>query len=294
MILVAGATGHLGGMIANRLLDAGEEIAILVREGSDHSQLASRGARPRFGDLRDPESLARACAGARVVISTANSAGRGGDDNVKTVEIEGNQNLIDAAENAGVKQFVFISALGADVVSQVPFLRGKALAEQHLRQSGMNHTIIQPNFFIEVWAGMLVAGPLLAGAPVTVVGDGNQRHSMISIRDVAAFATAAINHREAKNRTLVVGGPEPLSWREVAARFEKVTGRSVQLRTIAIGEKLPGFPDVVSNLAASMAAYESPIPMHEVARTFGVVMTPIDAVIREMMPPVEASPLPVR
>jgi uncharacterized protein YbjT (DUF2867 family) len=291
MILVAGATGQLGGMIAGRLLDSGEEVAVLVRKGSDYAALQAKGAHLRFGDLRDYESLSRACEGVRVVVSTANSAARGGDDNVDTVEIEGNRHLIDAARAAGVEHFVFVSALGADLESPLPFMRGKAIAEHHLRQSGMGYTILQPNIFLEVWAGMLVAGPLLAGHPVTLVGDGAQRHSMISASDVASFAIASIHRPEARNRTIPLGGPEALSWRDVVARFEKVTGRKIEIRTVPVGSPLPGLPDVVSELATAFATFESPIPMEETARSLGVTLTPIEAVILQMMPPVEVTPL---
>jgi uncharacterized protein YbjT (DUF2867 family) len=291
MILVAGATGQLGGMIASRLLESGEDIAVLVRKGSDYAALEAKGASKRFGDLRNYDSLVRACEGVRVVVSTANSAARGGDDNVDTVEIEGNRHLIDAARAAGVEHFVFVSALGADLESPLPFMRGKAIAEHHLRESGMDYTILQPNIFIEVWAGILVAGPVLAGQPVTLVGDGTRRHSMISISDVASFAIASIHRPEARNRTIPLGGPEALSWREVVARFEKLTGREIEIRTVPVGWPLPGLPDVVSGLASAFATFESPIPMEETARSLGVTLTPIEAVILQMMPPVEITPL---
>ena len=226
------------------------------------------------------------------MITTANSAGRSGDDNVDSVEIAGNRNLIDAARAAGVKRFVFISALGAQLDSPVPFLHGKARAEEYLRESGMNYTILQPNIFLEIWAGMLVAAPLIAGRPVTFIGDGDRKHSMISVADVAAFAVAVIDHPDARNRTIAIGGPEALSWRDVADRFAAVTGRPVEVRTVPIGRSLPGQSEVVSGLATSLATYDSPIPMEETARTFGVTLTPIETVIREMMPPVEVSPTP--
>jgi uncharacterized protein YbjT (DUF2867 family) len=62
------------------------------------------------------------------VITTANSARRGGEDNPETVEDKGNRQLIDAAEAAGVDQFVFVSALGASASSPAPFMAGKGKA----------------------------------------------------------------------------------------------------------------------------------------------------------------------
>jgi len=292
MILLAGATGLLGGMIADRLLGADRETRILVRVGSDFAALVRRGAQPYVGDLRDPSTLISAVRGARVVISTANSAGRGGEDTVETVEIAGNRALIDAAANAGVEHFIFVSALGAAMDSPIPFLRGKALAEEHLRASGMAYTILQPNLFLEIWAGMLIAAPMLAGLPVYLIGEGTMPHSMISVGDVASFAVASLDNPEARNRTLVLGGPEPLTWREVAARFEKLTGRTAEIRSIPIGEPLPGFPDVITGLATGLATSETPIPMEETARTFGVRLTSIDEVIPRLIPPVELHPAP--
>src|SRR5690606_22683582 len=107
MMLIAGSTGLVGGTIARMLLERGEDVRILVREGSDWQLLAGAGAQPVIGDLKRPESLARACVGVDVVITTASSGQRGGDDNPVTVDVEGNRHLIDAARRAGARHFVF-------------------------------------------------------------------------------------------------------------------------------------------------------------------------------------------
>src|SRR5690606_26213324 len=156
MILVAGATGQLGSLVTRRLLARGEVVRILVRPGSDYQPLVDERAQRVFGDLKDPASLATACEGVSVVVTTANSAARGGADTVETVDLLGNRALVDAAKAAGVGQFVFTSALGADPVSPVPFLRAKGETERHLRDSGMTYTILSPNIFMEVWVPMLV------------------------------------------------------------------------------------------------------------------------------------------
>ena len=77
MILVVGATGALGGMIASDLLARGESVRVLVRPGSDYTRLVELGAQPVMGDLKDAASLRRACDGVETVITTANSAARG-------------------------------------------------------------------------------------------------------------------------------------------------------------------------------------------------------------------------
>lgn len=295
MILVAGATGILGGLITQRLLGQGRDVRILVRHNSPAEQMAAQGmatspraliaagAQPVYGDLKDRASLDRACEGVETVITTANSAMRGGEDNVDTVDRQGNRNLIQAARAAGVKQFIFVSFLGADLNSPVPLFQAKAETEALLAQSGMPWTVLAPNFFMESWVGMVVGIPLQAGQPVTLVGEGQRLHSLISVRDVAAFAAAAVGHPAAINRRLPLGGPEPVTWRAVVDAFSQVLGQRVPLRFVAPGEPIPGLPELVPAVLAAMESYDSPIPMDETARLFGVRQTTLMEFARHML-----------
>jgi uncharacterized protein YbjT (DUF2867 family) len=276
MMLIVGATGLVGGMIARTLLAQGKPVRILVREGSPYQDLAAAGAEPVVGDLKDRASLDRACAGVDTVLTTANSAGRGGADTPESVEMEGNRNLIDAAKAAGVKHFIFVTALGADVNSPIPFMRGKAMTEQYLLASGMPYTILAPNIFLDVWAGAVIGGPLSQSQPVTLVGEGRRQHSFISAPDVAAFAAAAVDNPAALNRYLPLGGPEPVSWRDVAASVERVVGRPIAVQSVMPGEPVPGMPEFMSGMLAFQDTYDSPIDMSETARIFGVRQETLD------------------
>jgi uncharacterized protein YbjT (DUF2867 family) len=285
MILVVGATGVLGGMITGRLLDQGEQVRALVRQPSHAQSLEARGVETVTGDLKDAGSLERACQGVEVVITTANSAARGGDDNPQTVEDQGNCNLIDAARAAGVRHFVFTSALGADLNSPVPFVHGKAVAEQYLKDSGLTYTILEPNMFVEIWCPNIVGRPLLAGQPVTLVGEGNRKHSMISMQDVASFAVAAIGNNRSRNRTLVLGGPEAVSWHDVIAVYERLLGRRIEVRFVPIGEPLPGLPDFVSGLMNALETYDSVIEMDALAHEFEMRLVPLEQSIQKLLTP---------
>lgn len=282
-ILVAGATGTLGGMVVQRLLADGHQVRALVRDAAKAGALEDAGVETVTGDLKEPASLDEACAGVDAVVTTANSAQRGGGDNIQTVEVEGNRNLVDAARRQGVDRFVFVSAFGAEPASPVPFLRGKGLAEEHLKESGLTWSIVKPTFFMEVWIGMIVVAPMAAGQPVTIVGEGRRKHSMVSMADVVAFTAAAVTNPAAANATVLVGGPEPLSWREIVAAAERVTGRPIELRTIAPGEPLPGLPQVVSELAAGLEFFDSALDMRETAATFGVQPTPLESYLRRTL-----------
>lgn len=277
MILVVGGTGMLGGMIARRLLDDGKQVRILVRSASRFQSLKDAGAEAVEGDLKDRASLDRAMEGVHTVITTANSAMRGGDDNVETVEFAGNRSLIDAARAAGVKHFIFTSALGAAMDHPIPFMQGKARTENHLRSSGIPFTILSPNVFMEVWIGMVVGGPLQHREPVTLVGEGNNRHSFVSMDDVAAYAVAAVDNPAAIGQQIVIGGPEPLSWKEIVNRAGRVTGRPIVVNRIAPGEPAPGMSEFVANMMAGFETYESALDMTDTARTYGVPLTPVEA-----------------
>ncbi len=282
MILLVGATGQLGGVIARRLRGQERHVRALVRERSDHSALVDIGVEPHIGDLKDRASLDRAMRGVDIVITTANSASRGGDDTVDSVEVAGNRSLIDAACEAGVTQFIFTSAMGASVDSPVPFLKGKALTEAHLKRAGTTYTILSPNIFMEVWFGMILGLPLQSGSPITLVGEGHRKHSFVSVDDVAAFAVAGVDNPAARNQQISIGGPEPLSWNDVISRTSGLLGRTLSVNRISPGEALPGLPDVVAGLLAGMDTYDSPVEMSHTCAAFNVTLTPADAVLRRL------------
>ena len=283
MILVAGATGMVGGMIVDGLLARGKRVRALVRSAKSAEIFQARGVDTALGDLKDRASLDRACVGAEVVITTANSASRGGSDTTESVEEQGNRNLIDAARAAGVRQFVFVSALGSDLNSPVPLLRGKAIAEQYLRESGLTHTILMPNLYLEIWCPNIVGRAAQAGQPVTLIGEGRRQHSMISAADVAAFAVAAAGNERAYNRVLVVGGPQAVSWHDVIAAHERVQGRRIEVRYLPRGGVLPGLPDFVSGFMNLLETYDSVIPMESLAQEFGVRQVTVDECIERQL-----------
>ena len=282
MILVVGATGQLGGLIVRTLLSEGRAVRILARQESTWQPLEAAGAQVAIGDLKSRPTLDAACEGVDVVVTTANSAQRAGVDTTQTVDTDGNRQLIDAARQAGVKQFVFVSAFGVTLESPVPLFRAKALTEAYLRSSGLAYTILAPDVFMDVWIPMVV-GPALRGLPVTIVGDGRRKHSFIAVQDVAAFAAAAVDSPAAMNRHLPLGGPAAVSWRDVIAAFERALGRDVPVVTLTPGQPLPGLPEAIGQLMAGLESYDSVIPMAETTRAFGVTQTNLDQFVQLML-----------
>src|SRR4051812_30141400 len=113
MILVAGATGLVGSEICQRLIGRGESVRALVRETSSREKveaLRRSGAELCVGDLKDPESIAAACRGVNAVISTASSTlTRQAGDSIQSVDSAGQLNLVNAAKEANVGRFLFVS-----------------------------------------------------------------------------------------------------------------------------------------------------------------------------------------
>ena len=295
MILVVGATGQVGGAIAQKLLAEGRSVRVLLRPNSPSEQMAAQGlatpaavltgagAEPVWGDLRDRSSLDVAMHGVDVVITTANSAQRGGDDNPQTVDLDGNHNLVAAATAAGVKQFIFVSASLADANSPIPFLAAKGKTEQLLMEGAMPYTILAPDAFMDFWLGVIVGVPALRGLPVTLVGMGQRRHSFISSRDVVAYATAVVDNPAAINRRLTFGGPEGVSYLDVVEIFGRVLGRTLTVHHVAPGEPIPSVPDAVIPLAASFDLYDAVLPGQELAGKFGVQLTTVEQFARAMV-----------
>jgi len=164
------------------------------------------------------------------------------------------------------------------------------LTEAALRDSELTYTIVAANAIADVMFPLVVGYPLSVGKPVTLVGEGRRRHTFIAARDVAAFATAAIDHPSALNRRIEIGGPEALSWRNVVAAYERTLGRPIPVQWIPPGELLPDLPptpgltQLVSGLMAALETFDTPLDMTEVSRTFGVTPTTIDQLLAERQP----------
>jgi uncharacterized protein YbjT (DUF2867 family) len=282
MILVVGASGRLGRLVAERLLERGQSIRVLDRGSASASDLAEAGAEVVPGDLKDRGSLLSACAGVDAIVTTANSALRGGADTVESVDRQGNFALIDAAVEAGATRFVFTSVLGASVHSPAPFVRAKGEVEERLRSTGLIWTVLQPNVFMDVWFPA-VLGPALAGQSVKLVGQGRRRHSFVAAHDVASYAVSALLTGLADRQTLVIGGPQPMSWSEIIAMLEQQVGHPVKVEHLAPGDDLPHLPASMAELLTFMDTYDSPVDVTDLSRRHAVPPTPASAVIGNLV-----------
>lgn len=284
MILVVGATGSLGGRISRRLLEKGEAVRILARHNSPSQELAQQGrataaqslidlgAEVVYGDLKDRRSLDPAVAGIDTVITTATATQRGGEDTVESVDLQGTLNLVDAAQQAGVRRFIYTSATGASPEHPVPLFQIKGTCEQAVAESGMTYTIVQPSLFMEVWIGMLVGIPLSMGVPVQLIGQGDHAHNFISEADVAAFTVNMIENPLATNQTVVIGGPASFTWTEVVQETGAHLGTELPIEYLPLGSSISYVPPGVSAIANGQETYEDFLDMSETAPAYGVTL----------------------
>ena len=279
MILVVGATGQLGSIVVNELLQQKRSVRILVRPGSDYDHLIKAGARAVFGDIKAPISLIEALRGVETLITTASSAQRGGDDTVQNVDLIGNRHLVNSAKTAGVKHIIFVSAAAADDKSRSPYLQAKKKTENHLVQSGMNYTIVAPEPIMEAWFSAAVLPALKANRPVTLMGDGDRKHSFISIFDVAEFITSSVGNPSARNTYLPTGGPKAISWTDIMGAFESALGRRVKVSHVPPGTEIPGVPEGMLELMTEMEMYDSVRDTAKLSKQFGIRQTPVEEAV---------------
>jgi uncharacterized protein YbjT (DUF2867 family) len=224
MILVVGASGVLGGATARLLLSQGHAVRALSRNPDSLAPLAALGAEVVQGDLLDPASLARACAGVEQVFTTANSFLGSGASSPTRVDGPGNRALIDAAREAGVRHFVFTSGLGVEAFAVVDYFRMKLETEAYLQQSGLRWTVLRPSAFMEIWA-TIVGDPVFKGEPVRIVGPGTTTANYVAVSDVASMAALVLSRPAERNIIIEFGGPDNLTLLEVVAMFERIAGK---------------------------------------------------------------------
>jgi NADH dehydrogenase len=190
------------------------------------------GAQVVQGDLRDPASLRRACDGATKVVASAHSLLGRGAARSELVDDQGHRDLIDAAQEAGVQHFVYISVLFAAPDHPVPFARHKYKVEQYLKASGLSYTVIQASAFIESHAHGMIGKPMLEKGKVTLFGKGESLRNFVAVDDVAQFVLLALDNSDAQGKTIQVGGPSNLSNKQVVALYELVSGRKAKVRHV--------------------------------------------------------------
>jgi NADH dehydrogenase len=291
MILLTGGTGFVGSKVAHELRAEGRDVRCLVRNPRRASQLEAWGCQLAEGDVTDAASLRRAVEGCDTVVHlVAIIAGRPSD--FERIMTRGTRDLVAAAQEAGVRRFVLMSALGTSEQTRelVPYYRAKWEMEQAVKAAPFEHVIFRPSFIFGRDGGVLPTFiRQVRYLPVTpVVGPGMQRLQPVWVEDVAAYFGKSVDLESAANRTFELGGPDVVTWNELFERIKRVLGKrrpSVHLpfglvRTgAALVERLPRAP-VTRDQLKMLAAGDNTCDNTAAVEAFGLPLVPLDEQIR--------------
>lgn len=222
MILLTGGTGVVGSALLPKLLDEGHEVRCLVR---DPRRLGSERVRVHLSlaDLGDPRGLRHAVRGADTVIHLAAAIRDQPPRRVEEITGLGTHRLLRAAEEAGVKRFIFFSALGASSFQRTRFFRSKALAEQRVAESEIPTTILAPSIIYDPgddWVKLMRRLALLPVLPIS--GSGQAAYEPIWAQDAAQAVLGAL---EAESGRYELAGPDRLTYEQIARLIAAAAGR---------------------------------------------------------------------
>lgn len=217
-VLVAGATGNVGRATVAALARRGATVRAATRKPEAYAAPASA-VSAAYLNFDDPDSFAPALEGCeRLFLMAAPMDGRAAP------KLRG---LLERAQAAGLERAVFLSAMGVEHAPSSPL----GQVEAGLKGSGMDWTILRPNWFMDNfhpgWMGAMVKTGTLA------LPAGDARVSFIAAEDIGEAAAVALTEEGHLERAYTLTGPEALSWEEVAAHFASVTGHAVRYQPIS-------------------------------------------------------------
>jgi NADH dehydrogenase len=232
MILVAGGTGLLGSKVVDRLVAGGEQVRVLTRDRQRAGHLPA-GVEVVLGDVRRG-SMNAAVEGCACVVSAVHGFAGPGSTSPAAVDRAGNHNLIAAASAAGVSRFVLVSVAGAAADHPMSLHRMKHAAEQQVQAASMTGVVVRPTAFLQTWL-TVIGGKLARGGPALVLGPGRNPINFVAVEDVAAFVCLAVGGDPRIGGLVTVGGPQNLSFTDLAHRLVADAGRTAAIKHVPLG-----------------------------------------------------------
>lgn len=277
-IVVTGASGQLGRLVVEALLERGvtaDRIVATARDTSKIADLADRGVQIRAADYTDRASLDAALAGAdRVLLVSSSEVGQRSSQH---------QNVIDAAVAAGVDLLAYTSIAKADT-------GGLALAAEHLATeealaaSGLRHVLLRNGWYVENYTDQL-ASTLEHGTVLGAAGDGVVS---AATRGDLAEAAATVLLAEDPARVHELGGAG-FTLTDLAATISDVTGQAITYTDLPVeayeaalaGAGVPApFAAILADSDAGIARGALQVPVTDLERLLGRPATPLAEAVK--------------
>ena len=227
-ILVAGATGYLGGFVAREFKARGYFVRALVRSAGKLGPVGDSVDEVVEAEVTRPETLGTVCEGVDVVFSSVGITRQKDGLTFRDVDYQGNRNLLDVALPAGVKKFVYVSSFNAPALRHLDICDAHESFADALTSSGIDHTVVRPTGYfsdMEEFFNMARRGR------VWLIGPGTNRVNPVHGADLAVVCADAAEDGRAE---IDVGGPEILTWREVADLAFAAAGKPARVSHVPV------------------------------------------------------------
>jgi uncharacterized protein YbjT (DUF2867 family) len=221
MYVITGATGNVGGRIADILLSTSQQIRVTGRNPQRLDPLAKRGAEAFPGDMADPEFLTRAFTGAKAVFTMIPPNLKA--ENLREYQNKITESIVTAIKNAGVTHVVNLSSIGANLTDHTGPVLGLHDQEERLNQiPGLNVVHIRAGYFMENLYGNI--DMIKKGAFGTAM-KGDLKVPFIATRDIASAAAKILMYLDFTGSSVrELLGERDISLDEIA----KIIGKAIR------------------------------------------------------------------
>jgi len=240
-VVVAGATGYLGKHVVRALHREGWPVRALVRDQSRLGEVAELCNEVCIAEATRKESLGDLFKGAGTAFSSIGIRHFKRRPTFEEVDFQANVNLVEAAEAAGVRRFMFVSVLDGGAARRLsPLVEARERVVDRLRRSSMTATVLRPTGFFNDMGDFF---KMARKGKVWLIGSGETKLNPIHGADLADVAVRSLSS-ETSAAELPVGGPEIFSQRQIAELAFRILGTPARY-----GRVSPGLVRLLARLA---------------------------------------------